>query len=169
MTRRLHFGCDQNFLAKPWENYDTDVDIRKPLPFPIGSARFILAEHVIEHVSFRDGVRFLGECLRILEPGGVLRLAFPDITRSVDIKEYKRGFDKFYHRQLNTVEDVWFSILTDWAHESCWTKEMAIRVLLAVGFEKVMPRVPTSSPHEELDRNVDLIWRSETTALEATR
>lgn len=127
--RRLQFGSGQNLLPEPWENYDSETDISKPLPFPIGSARFILAEHVIEHVDFRSGVRFLQECLRILEPGGVLRLAFPDITRDFDTKLWKCG-------RLNVSrEDVWYSTLTDFGHQSCWTKDMAVRVLASVGFD----------------------------------
>ncbi|MEI9804115.1 MAG: hypothetical protein WDN48_06140 [Pseudolabrys sp.] len=33
------------------------LDIRRPLPFADGSARRILAEHVIEHMEFRQDVR----------------------------------------------------------------------------------------------------------------
>lgn len=138
MSRRLQFGSGPNLLPPPWENFDAETDIRKPLPFPIGSAGFILAEHVIEHVDFRSGVRFLQECWRILEPGGVLRLAFPDITREIAIEDYRADFLKHYNRQINCREDAWFSVITDWEHQSCWTCEMAIRVLLSIGFEDVI-------------------------------
>ena len=134
MSRRLQFGSGPNLLPEPWENLDIETDIRKPLPFPIGSASFILAEHVIEHVGFRAGLAFLGECLRVLEVGGVLRLSFPDITRNIKVSEYKPAFSQFYARQMNSEEDIWLSMLTDWGHQSCWTAEMAGRCLLAVGF-----------------------------------
>lgn len=169
MSRLLHFGCDQNRLPAPWENFDLEVDIRKPLPFAIGSASVILAEHVIEHVSFKEGLAFLRECWRVLEPGGTLRLAFPDILNEIPIEEYRVGFEKFYTHQLNCQEDVWLSILTDWAHESCWTMQMGIRVLKAVGFEVVTPWVTGRTSHPVLRHKVDLIPRAETTALEAVR
>ena len=136
MKRQLQFGSGQNILPPPWENFDLDVNIRSPLPFEIGSAKCILAEHVIEHVTFREGLAFLQECLRVLEIGGVLRLSFPDITRHIKVSEYREGFSKYYSRVMQSEEDVWLSILTDWEHKSCWTAEMAGRVLLAVGFTK---------------------------------
>lgn len=176
MTRFLQFGCGKNILPTPWENFDLEIDIRNPLPIPIGEARFILAEHVIEHISFRQGFSFLSECLRVLEPGGVLRLSFPDITRDIPVEDYKAGFDFFYNRQLNCHEDVWQSILVDWEHQSCWTCDMAKRVLLAVGFYNVESKEYGSSSHYEL-RNIDghhlavgqSLARAETTILEATR
>ncbi len=174
--KQLHFGCGQNLLLSPWENHDLETDIRKPLPFAIGSAGFILAEHVIEHVDFRSGVSFLRECLRVLEPEGVLRLAFPDITRDIPLEDYRSGFSKHYNRQLNCREDVWLSVLIDWEHQSCWTKDMAERVLVAVGFDRVSARDYGYSPHPELTGidghhlSVGLaLARAETTVLEATR
>ncbi len=169
MTRRLHIGCGQNLLPDPWENLDSEIDIRKPLPFLIGSARFILAEHIIEHVTFREGLAFLQECLRVLEPGGVLRLAFPDITREIPVAGYRDGFISHYNRQINCPEDVWFSILTDWEHQSCWTKDMAVRVLLSVGFDTVTVRRPGHSFYGALQYACDVVPRFETTALEAVR
>lgn len=145
----VQFGSGPNKLPG-WDNRDLETDIRKPLPFPIGSVDFILAEHVIEHVEFREGVFFLGECLRVLQPGGVLRLAFPDITREIPIEDYRACIAPHYHRQINCPEDVWLSILLDWGHRSCWSKEMALRVLMAVGFESATPRLYGSSPYHQL-------------------
>jgi len=167
--RRLHFGCGQNRLPEPWENYDSEVDIRKPLPFPISSAGLILAEHIIEHVSFREGLGFLQECWRVLEPGGVLRLAFPDILQNFALEEYRAWVLKYYNKQINSPEDAWFSILTDWEHQSCWTGAMAVRTLMAVGFDSVNISTPGYTKRVELAGLVDLVYRAETTALEAVR
>jgi predicted SAM-dependent methyltransferase len=55
------------------------LDIRKPLPFADGSAKRIMAEHVVEHLDYHYEVpNFLKECYRVLEPGGVLRVVVPD-------------------------------------------------------------------------------------------
>lgn len=74
--KNINLGCGENRLDG-WENHDSDVDITKPLPWPENSVDFILAEHVFEHVSGPDALRFLYECHRILKPGGVLRLCVP--------------------------------------------------------------------------------------------
>ena len=105
----------------------------------------------------------------MLEPGGVLRLAFPDITREIPVAAYRDGFIKHYNRQINCPEDVWFSILTDWEHQSCWTKSMGMRVLQSVGFERVTVCRSGDSTHSALEYVSDLVPRFETTALEAIR
>ncbi len=166
---KVQFGCGPNLLPG-WANHDIETDIRKPLPYAIGSVDYVLASHVIEHIEFREGLSFLGECLRILKPQGVLRLAFPDITREdLDIESYRSGlYREHYNRQLHCKEDVWHSILIDWGHRSCWSKTMAERVLLAVGFDSVSPGIHGYSSHLEL-REVDGIVRQEETILEAIR
>lgn len=79
--RRLQLGCGENQLAD-WENWDLpQVDIRRELPFGDASAEAVFLEHVIEHVTPQEGYRFFAECMRVLQPGGVLRLAFPDPVR----------------------------------------------------------------------------------------
>ena len=77
----LNFGAGPNQLPEPWQNLDPTHDIRKRLRFENGSVAAILAEHVIEHVPFLQVLGFFQECLRVLEPGGMLRIAFPDIGR----------------------------------------------------------------------------------------
>ena len=38
---------------------------------------------MIEHLDRREAVSFLPECLRVLKPGGVLRLAAADLRWSI--------------------------------------------------------------------------------------
>lgn len=57
-------------------------DVRRTLPFADGSVARILAEHVIEHLNFRYEIpKVLGEFIRVLEPGGMLRVIVPDGRR----------------------------------------------------------------------------------------
>ncbi len=167
--RRLQFGTGPNVLPAPWENFDQEIDIRRPLPFPDACAQVILAEHVIEHVEFRQGLFFLTECFRVLLPGGILRLAFPDITRDINCDEYRTSFAEQYKRPLPEEHDVWYSILCDWGHKSCWTNHMARRVLLTIGFCRSRPRPCGYTEITEFAGCCDRIPRSETTALEAIK
>lgn len=54
-------------------------DIRRPLPFRSNTFVAIYASHVLEHLHFDDAQRLLHECLRVLVPGGVLRIVVPDL------------------------------------------------------------------------------------------
>jgi predicted SAM-dependent methyltransferase len=151
--RQLQFGCGSHKLPKPWENYDKEVDIRQRLPFNDETAQFIFAEHVIEHVPFRDGLNFISQCYRVLCPGGVLRLSFPDMTNIVldsQAKYYTEYVLKTTGRDIKTLEEVWLSIASDWGHCAVWTADIAYRLLKAVRFREVTPMTYGWSDYPEL-------------------
>jgi predicted SAM-dependent methyltransferase len=91
---RLHVGCGPN-LKTGWVNVDlsegSDVrlDLKEPLPFPDNSATVIYSEHFFEHLSLEEGTRFLEESMRVLVPGGVIRIGVPDAERS--LRQYVSG------------------------------------------------------------------------------
>lgn len=55
----------------------------KRLPLPDSSVEVLYSSHMIEHLDRDEMNRFLQEALRVLQPGGILRLAFPDIRHYV--------------------------------------------------------------------------------------
>ena len=61
------------------------VEVTHPLPFEQEAFDYIFAEYLLEHLSYADGERALAECCRILKPGGILRLATPDLAFLVDL------------------------------------------------------------------------------------
>jgi len=70
-------------------------DMRRPLPFRDGQVKRIFAEHVIEHLDFRDDIpRVFRELRRVLEPGGVVRIIVPDAERFM-AAYVKRSADEF--------------------------------------------------------------------------
>jgi len=54
------------------------------LPHADASVDIIYSSHMIEHLDRREARRFLQECLRVLRPGGVLRLVVPDLRVTID-------------------------------------------------------------------------------------
>jgi predicted SAM-dependent methyltransferase len=80
----LHLAC--GFTRKHgWVNIDllgAPVDIawnlETGLPFPDDSVDSIFHEHLIEHIPIEATFQLTRECLRVLKPGGVLRVAVPD-------------------------------------------------------------------------------------------
>lgn len=174
---RLHFGCGPNKLPSPWQNFDRDVDIAKPLPFEDCSAACIFAEHVIEHVPFVDGLGFLTECRRVLVHGGVLRFGFPDVTRITNEEsvqsylQYLRG----RRRRAEGRADVFRFIMADSGHRSCWTREMGEAAVVAMGFRVVASPNYGESFFLDTLRGVDghhktsSVAHLETTVLEAQK
>jgi predicted SAM-dependent methyltransferase len=64
--------------------------LRKPLPFPDGSARAVYASHLLEHLYRDEAVRLVQDCFRVIRPRGVLRFVVPDLRRIVE--EYMGEF-----------------------------------------------------------------------------
>ncbi len=82
---RLHIGCGECVLPG-WVNADrvarargvaTDIELTA-LPYRSASVEEILAEHVLEHLSFAEEARAWPEMARVLRPGGRLTLEVPD-------------------------------------------------------------------------------------------
>lgn len=63
---------------------DVALDLARGLPLPDGSVDGVFHEHFLEHLPTRVGYAFLQECVRVLAPGGVLRVGVPDAGRCID-------------------------------------------------------------------------------------
>jgi len=55
------------------------LDFRRPMPFDDGVFDAAHAQRVIEHLAPEDATRLARELARVLAPGAVLRLSFPDL------------------------------------------------------------------------------------------
>lgn len=77
-------------------------DLRKGVPFPDGSADAVYSSHVLEHLE-RDVVpAVLAESLRVLKPGGVLRVVVPDLERQA--RTYLASLDRAVAGQIDPRE-----------------------------------------------------------------
>ena len=84
----LNLGCGHRFHSA-WINVDIvpqhpsvlRADISRAIPFPDRHFDVVYHSHVIEHLRVDDVDRFLRECRRVLKPGGIIRVATPDLER----------------------------------------------------------------------------------------
>jgi SAM-dependent methyltransferase len=74
------------------------ADAVRRIPCPDGSAEAVYSAHMIEHLDRGEARRFLGEARRVLAPGGVLRLAVPDLWLLVHDYLSTRDADDFVLR-----------------------------------------------------------------------
>ena len=56
-------------------------DLSQGIPLDDASCDAVYHAHLMEHLRRADALRFMRECLRVLKPGGVLRVATPDLER----------------------------------------------------------------------------------------
>ena len=154
--RKVQLGCGFNRLPD-WENYDSEVDISKPLPFEDNCIDFIFAEHVIEHVHVHDGYRFLKELYRVLVKGGTARLCVPGIECIAS------RYDEHYGHVLRCLncgdgsrQNAIESILYNSNHQAAYTCELLTILCQTVGFSvrRCLPRI---SDIKELN-NIDNHW-----------
>jgi predicted SAM-dependent methyltransferase len=108
---KINIGCGLSGIAG-WENLDNsptiwvsripllnrllktpawprDVrryDVRKGLPYADGSVRYVYSSHTFEHFTYNESLAIAKECLRVLAPGGILRIVVPDL--SLIVREY---------------------------------------------------------------------------------
>lgn len=172
---KINFGCGNNRL-EGWQNYDTDINISKPLPFPDNHADFILAEHCVEHITHAEALNFFKECHRILKPGGVLRVCVPNIERIFNVvsKNYCRFISEKGWGE-NSRKGAIEAIVKCHGHRSVWNYKILNIYLEIYGFETIFLS-PQVSCHIEMN-DVDGHWKEigkefnliETTVIEGTK
>lgn len=121
-------------------------DLRRGLPFPDGSVARIYSSHFLEHLSYREGQVFLGECLRALAPGGTFSIAVPNAR--LYLEAYLNGTDldrRFcgYGPAFNDttrIDYVNYTAYMDGHHRYMFDAENLVHILAAKGFREVRLR-----------------------------
>jgi predicted SAM-dependent methyltransferase len=99
MRSNLNLGCGLRFHPE-WTNVDFVAgdpsviahDLRKGVPFGDGQFEVVYHSHVLEHFPKAGAELFLRECHRVLRPGGVIRIAVPDLERAARV--YLQALEK---------------------------------------------------------------------------
>lgn len=153
---KLHLGCGTN-IAKGWTNVDNNPDykikqpglyrkwdLRKPLPYKQDSVEKIFHEHFIEHLTKPQAEAFLRDCYKVLKPGGVMRIGWPDTTkliRAYTLRD-KKYFD-YISKNINygMVLGTWDELLVDffysWDHKYGYTRSHLKKLLHYIGFKDI--------------------------------
>jgi len=99
---RLNWGCGEhpepgwlNSDVKDVPGIDIVADVRTGLPLADDSIDYITSIHALPELPYQDLVPALEELRRVLKPGGVLRLALPDLERG--IAAYQQGDKDYFH------------------------------------------------------------------------
>lgn len=92
--RYLHIGCGNIILPRPFENLDTrplegvdHVSEAFPLPFENNIFDLVYSSHVLEHFKKADTQNIVNEWVRVLKPGGIIRLSVPSLESLIKIYE----------------------------------------------------------------------------------
>jgi predicted SAM-dependent methyltransferase len=122
-------------------------DLRRGLPFPDGSVSAIYSSHFMEHLTYREGRRFLAESLRALRPGGTFSICVPDARRVIEaylgrgpLAERKAGGYAPAFNSTTRIDWVNYVAYMDGQHKYMFDDENLVHVLRAAGFKEVRLR-----------------------------
>ena len=86
--RYLNLGCGKRYHSS-WINIDIApqgpeiraYDLSKGIPLPEGSCDVVYHSNLLEHLRRPQARHLMKECFRVLRPGGILRVAVPDLEQ----------------------------------------------------------------------------------------
>ena len=86
----LNLGCGTHY-HNDWTNLDfistgesvIAYNLLNGIPFDQNSFDVIYHSHVLEHFEEKDGANFIKHCFNVLKPGGIIRIAVPDLEQIV--------------------------------------------------------------------------------------
>ena len=153
--RKFHIGCGRNtiegWLNADYNPYTTNIlcfNACERFPFPDNSFDYIYSEHMIEHISYPDGLFMLSECFRILKPNGKIRIATPDFNFLLKI--YQDSEHPLHSQYIDYILDycmkdapyqgaifVINNFVRDWGHLFIYDRKSLQIALEKVGFSRI--------------------------------
>jgi len=174
---KLNVGCGTDY-KEGWVNIDNNSDnniekldlnwdLRNPLPFTDSSVDYIFNEHFMEHLTVEEGQKSVKDFMRVLKPGGVLRIATPDLRVSVDLynnPDWKKHpfITRFGLDFVQTPAELLNMGFSWWGHKWVYDYEELVRRLKETGVEKITKQELRKSSHKAL---CDLEIREESTLI----
>src|SRR3954447_8470247 len=165
---KLQIGCGENALAG-WLNTDlrpagaqvSFLDATVRFPFADAVFDYVLPEHQIEHISWDRGHVMLGECFRVLRPGGLIRIATPSLEVLAGLvtpnpTEAQRRYIDFISESYlgpampSGVAGVVNNAFRNWGHQFIYDRATLLAGLATAGFVEASFTRPGQSAHEHL-------------------
>lgn len=174
-VKKLQLGTGRN-SKEGWLNSDLRplsgqvlyLNARRRFPFGDGTFDYVYSEHMIEHLPFRDGLKMLAECRRVLKPGGVLRISTPDLQFLIGLcgpeksdlqKRYLRwSVDTYMPEALSADEAFVVNLfMRNWAHRFIYSETVLRQALEHSGFGDIRrwPILQSGDEHLKNLENVD--------------
>ncbi|HSS95721.1 MAG TPA: methyltransferase domain-containing protein [Terriglobales bacterium] len=136
------------FRAPAWPRDVRCHNVLKGLPFGNESVDFIYSSHTFEHFTYAQSLEVSKECLRILKPGGILRIVVPDlgqIVRDYLADSAPLASHRFVERLI--LGHTWRDLLHPGAHHSqMFDARSLVAMLQEAGFEDPQQSVFGQSP-----------------------
>ena len=155
-VKKLHIGCGENAL-KDWLSSDLfpssrgilHLDATKPFPLESDTFDYLFSEHMIEHISYSQGLRMLKECYRILKRGGKIRISTPNLSFLIDL--CKENTSELQKRYIKWAIDTYTgnapcqhaafvinNFMRNWGHAFIYDEKLLCASLKQAGFSRIV-------------------------------
>jgi predicted SAM-dependent methyltransferase len=166
--RKLQIGAGKVNL-EGWLNTDIEpargqayLDATKAFPLPDRSVNYVFSEHLIEHLTYEDGLSMLKETYRVPTPGGKVRIATPNLLKLVQLFQdaktdemwrYMRGEVKYFGWPDTPTPEchVLNMELREWGHQFVYDEPTLRDSLARAGFEMIVGFPIGESDDRELE------------------
>ena len=125
------------------------ADATKRLPFGDETVEVLYSSHMLEHLDRGQARAFLQEAFRVLKPGGIIRIAVPDIKAKIDLYLKTGDADELIesmHTCVNKPESllqrIKYAVIGPRHHHWMYDARSACRLLLSNGFEGAVALAP---------------------------
>jgi predicted SAM-dependent methyltransferase len=191
-SRKLHLGAADKILAG-WLNSDLEpglskcifLDATRTFPFPDASFDYVFCEHFVEHIDPQDAATCFREVFRCLKPGGVFRIATPNLQKYANLfqdtlnpeqEEFLGRFGSFFKLDHVSPCVALNHIFYNWGHRFLYTQDELFAALTRAGFAQVISVSVGESQYPAL-RGIEQHWKFygvemneyETFAMEASK
>jgi predicted SAM-dependent methyltransferase len=164
---RFHLGCGTNFL-RGWLNighwnhleqgkiyanvnetegtFLLNHDLRFGIPADSGSLDAIYHSHLLEHLTYLEGLEFLQRCFDALKPGGLHRLIMPDLEAFAKayvtnddllLQKYKEHVLASRAELYQTKASIFMGMLHNHGHQCGYDWETLKWALERTGFTRI--------------------------------
>ena len=141
------------------------LDATKKFPLPTSAFDFAYSEHMIEHITYKDGVNMLRECHRVLKPGGTVRIATPSIGMLIRVMAPDRTLleQRYFTQSLKASlpdapaqTNAFFlnNFMRNWRHTFVYDRETLQIAMKQAGFSSIRECEFAQSRHAVL-RNLE--------------
>lgn len=152
---KLHLGCGKRDFGSDWYHVDMSDyphvgwhDVIRLMPIATDSVDLIYASHLLEYFDREEAPIVLKEWMRVLQPGGVLRVAVPDfdamaalyITGKYDLSSF---LGPLYGKMVAANCMIY--------HRTVYDKRSLKALLESVGFKDVRRYDWRKTEHAEFD------------------
>ena len=121
------------------------LNVAKRFPFPASTFDFVFTSHMLEHLYPWDAEYCLHEIYRVIKPGGIVRIAVPDLDKmlaSYTAKTSDRFLNDFFENNQKNPKNQ---------HHWHYNEYLLTKLLEQVGFSNIYRREFRQGNCEDID------------------